>query len=117
VPRRPEPKLGRLGPQSGGRHGEQAGGPGRPELLRAPVSCSCSNSSVRPRFCPDVLLTAEAASDGHDPQAVRDGRPSGPSGPCPHLNREGELVPANREWHERNGTYPFAYALGAVIVT
>jgi uncharacterized membrane protein YkgB len=33
-----------------------------------------------------------------------------------HLNREGELVPANREWHERNGTYPFAYGLGFVIV-
>ena len=33
-----------------------------------------------------------------------------------HVNREGELVPANREWHERNGTYPFAYALGSVIV-
>jgi uncharacterized membrane protein YkgB len=33
-----------------------------------------------------------------------------------HLNREGEPVPANREWHERNGTYPFAWGLGAVIV-
>ena len=33
-----------------------------------------------------------------------------------HMNRQGELVPANREWHERNGTYPFAYGLGAVIV-
>ncbi|MBI1347806.1 DUF417 family protein [bacterium] len=33
-----------------------------------------------------------------------------------HMNREGELVPANREWHERNGTYPFAYGLGTVIV-
>jgi len=33
-----------------------------------------------------------------------------------HMNREGDLVPANREWHERNGTYPFAYGLGAVIV-
>ncbi len=33
-----------------------------------------------------------------------------------HMNREGELVPANRAWHERNGTYPFAYGLGAVIV-
>ena len=33
-----------------------------------------------------------------------------------HLNREGEWVPANREWHERNGTYPFAYGLGSVIV-
>jgi uncharacterized membrane protein YkgB len=33
-----------------------------------------------------------------------------------HMNREGALVPANRAWHERNGTYPFAYGLGAVIV-
>jgi uncharacterized membrane protein YkgB len=33
-----------------------------------------------------------------------------------HMNREGELVPANREWHEHNGTYLFAYGLGSVIV-
>jgi len=33
-----------------------------------------------------------------------------------HMNREGELVPANRAWHERNGTYRFAYGLGSVIV-
>ena len=33
-----------------------------------------------------------------------------------HINREGELKPANREWHERNGTYRFAYGLGSVIV-
>jgi reactive chlorine resistance protein C len=33
-----------------------------------------------------------------------------------HMNREGELVPANREWHEENGTYPFAHGLGAVII-
>lgn len=33
-----------------------------------------------------------------------------------HMNREGELVPANQEWHERNGTYLFAYGLGSVIV-
>jgi uncharacterized membrane protein YkgB len=33
-----------------------------------------------------------------------------------HMNREGELVPANREWHKRNGTYLFAYGLGSVIV-
>jgi uncharacterized membrane protein YkgB len=33
-----------------------------------------------------------------------------------HMNKEGELVPANRAWHERNGTYPFAYRLGSVIV-
>jgi reactive chlorine resistance protein C len=33
-----------------------------------------------------------------------------------HMNREGELIPANRAWHERNGTYPFAHGLGSVIV-
>jgi Predicted membrane protein len=33
-----------------------------------------------------------------------------------HMNPEGKVVPANREWHERNHTYPFAYGLGAVIV-
>lgn len=33
-----------------------------------------------------------------------------------HKNPEGALVPANRDWHERNGTYPFALGLGAVIV-
>ncbi|MDB5352405.1 MAG: ykgB [Planctomycetota bacterium] len=33
-----------------------------------------------------------------------------------HMNREGERVSSNRAWHERNGTYPFAYALGTVIV-
>jgi uncharacterized membrane protein YkgB len=33
-----------------------------------------------------------------------------------HKNREGEVVPANRQWHERNGTHPFAYGLGSVIV-
>jgi uncharacterized membrane protein YkgB len=33
-----------------------------------------------------------------------------------HMNREGDLVAANREWHERNGTYVFAYGLGSVIV-
>lgn len=33
-----------------------------------------------------------------------------------HMNREGELVAANREWHEQNGTYLFAYGLGSVIV-
>ena len=33
-----------------------------------------------------------------------------------HMNREGELIPANREWHQHNGTYVFAYGLGSVIV-
>jgi reactive chlorine resistance protein C len=33
-----------------------------------------------------------------------------------HMNKEGELVPANREWQEKNHTYLFAYGLGSVIV-
>lgn len=33
-----------------------------------------------------------------------------------HKNPEGALVPANREWHEANRTYEFAWGLGAVIV-
>lgn len=33
-----------------------------------------------------------------------------------HKNPEGALVPANRDWHEKNGTYAFSYGLGAVIV-
>lgn len=33
-----------------------------------------------------------------------------------HMNGEGQLVPANREWHEENRTYSFSYGLGAVIV-
>jgi uncharacterized membrane protein YkgB len=33
-----------------------------------------------------------------------------------HKNAEGALVPANRQWHESNGTYGFALGLGAAIV-
>jgi reactive chlorine resistance protein C len=33
-----------------------------------------------------------------------------------HMNKEGELVAANRTWHEQNHTYAFAYGLGSVIV-
>ena len=33
-----------------------------------------------------------------------------------HMNREGELHPANQEWHEKNGSYRFAHGLGSVIV-
>lgn len=33
-----------------------------------------------------------------------------------HKNPEGALVPENRAWHEANGTYPFAFGLGSVIV-
>jgi uncharacterized membrane protein YkgB len=33
-----------------------------------------------------------------------------------HMNAEGQLVAANRQWHEENRTYGFSYGLGAVIV-
>lgn len=33
-----------------------------------------------------------------------------------HKNKEGEVVPSNIKWNEENGTYIFAYGLGAVIV-
>jgi uncharacterized membrane protein YkgB len=33
-----------------------------------------------------------------------------------YMNREGELNPAYRQWHESNGTYPFARGLGMVII-
>jgi uncharacterized membrane protein YkgB len=33
-----------------------------------------------------------------------------------HMNKEGELIAANRAWHQENGTYEFSYLLGSVIV-
>jgi len=33
-----------------------------------------------------------------------------------HMNKEGELNPANRAWHEANHTYVFADGLGTVII-
>lgn len=33
-----------------------------------------------------------------------------------HMNPEGKLVPENRAWHEKNGTYLFSYGLGSLIV-
>lgn len=33
-----------------------------------------------------------------------------------YMNKEGELVPQHREWHEKNGTYTFSHWLGALIV-
>lgn len=39
-----------------------------------------------------------------------------PAGYASHMNPEGALVPANRAWHETNGTYPFALGLGFAIV-
>jgi reactive chlorine resistance protein C len=34
-----------------------------------------------------------------------------------HMNKEGELNVAHRQWNETNGTYPFSYGLGIVIVS
>ena len=33
-----------------------------------------------------------------------------------HRNKEGELIPANREWHKANNTYGFSYGLGTLLV-
>ncbi len=33
-----------------------------------------------------------------------------------YKNPEGKTVQKNIEWHKENGTYPFAYGLGAVII-
>ncbi len=33
-----------------------------------------------------------------------------------HMNPEGAVVPANRAWHEMNGTQTFAIGLGSIIV-
>lgn len=34
-----------------------------------------------------------------------------------YMNKEGELNAAHRQWHETNGTYPFARGLGLVIIS
>ena len=34
-----------------------------------------------------------------------------------YMNKEGELKPVNKEWHQSNGTYPVSYGLGVVIVS
>ena len=34
-----------------------------------------------------------------------------------HMNKEGELNAANGQWHQTNGTYPFSYGLGLVIIS
>ncbi len=33
-----------------------------------------------------------------------------------HMNKEGELIPANRQWNAGNNTYGFANGLGAMLV-
>jgi len=33
-----------------------------------------------------------------------------------HKNKEGEVVEKNMQWHKKNGTYTFAYLLGAAII-
>lgn len=39
-----------------------------------------------------------------------------PDGYKDHKNKEGEMIQKNIEWHTRNGTYIFSYALGAAII-
>jgi uncharacterized membrane protein YkgB len=34
-----------------------------------------------------------------------------------HMNKEGELIAANHQWHEENNTYGFANGLGIFLVT
>ncbi len=34
-----------------------------------------------------------------------------------HMNKEGEVKPANRAWQQSNNTYPVSYGLGVIIVT
>ena len=34
-----------------------------------------------------------------------------------YTNKEGELKPVNREWHQSNGTYRVSYGLGVIIVS
>ncbi len=35
----------------------------------------------------------------------------------PHMNKEGEVKPANQEWQRSNNTYPVSNGLGIIIVT
>ena len=34
-----------------------------------------------------------------------------------YINKEGELKPVNREWHQSNGTYLVSYGLGVIIMS
>jgi reactive chlorine resistance protein C len=40
-----------------------------------------------------------------------------PSAYRTHMNKEGELNPQHREWHQENGTYTFSHVLGIVILS
>jgi len=33
-----------------------------------------------------------------------------------YMNKEGEVIPAHRQWNESNGTYPFSHGLGLLII-
>lgn len=39
-----------------------------------------------------------------------------PEGYKKHMNPEGELIPANHQWHEENNTYGFSTGLGIFLV-
>ena len=34
-----------------------------------------------------------------------------------YMNKEGEVLPAHHQWNEENGTYPFSYGLGVLIIS
>jgi reactive chlorine resistance protein C len=34
-----------------------------------------------------------------------------------YMNKEGEVIPAHHQWNEENGTYPFSYGLGVLIIS
>jgi uncharacterized membrane protein YkgB len=34
-----------------------------------------------------------------------------------HMNREGQVVPANERWNQSNGTYRVSYGLGVIIIS
>ena len=34
-----------------------------------------------------------------------------------HMNKEGQVVPANQQWNESNGTYPVSYGVSVIIVS
>ncbi|WP_293304555.1 DUF417 family protein [Pedobacter sp. UBA5917] len=40
-----------------------------------------------------------------------------PNGYKQHINKEGELIAANHQWHTQNNTYGFSYGLGVLLIT
>lgn len=40
-----------------------------------------------------------------------------PNGYKQHINKEGEFIEANHQWHSQNNTYGFSYGLGVLLIT